>query len=127
MNNNISFARQHGYVETIFGRRRYLKDINSRNSLLRSHAERNAVNAPIQGSAADIIKKAMINIYREFESLKLKSRMILQVHDELIFDVHKSEKEIVEKIVKTKMETAYETSVPLKVDAGFGENWLEAH
>jgi len=127
MNNNISFAREYGYVETILGRRRYLKDINSRNALLRSHAERNAVNAPIQGSAADIIKKAMINIFREFESLKLKSKMILQVHDELIFDVHKSEKEIVEKIVKTKMETAYETSVPLKVDSGFGEDWLEAH
>ena len=127
MNEQIAFARDHGYVETILGRRRYLKDINSRNALLRSHAERNAVNAPIQGSAADIIKKAMIDIFTEFDALKIKSKMILQVHDELIFDVHSSEKEIVSKIVKTKMENAHETSIPLKVESGFGENWLEAH
>ena len=127
MNEQVAFARNNGYVETILGRRRYLRDINSRNALLRSHAERNAINAPIQGSAADIIKKAMISIYNDFISLNLKSKMILQVHDELIFDVDVSEKEIVEKIVKTKMETAYETKIPLKVDAGFGENWLQAH
>ena len=127
MNNQIAFARENGYVETILGRRRYLKDINSRNALLRSHAERNAVNAPIQGSAADIIKKAMINIFREFDALKVKSKMILQVHDELIFDVHKSEKEMVAKIVKTKMENAYKMNIPLKVESGFGEDWLQAH
>jgi DNA polymerase-1 len=127
MNEQVAFARNNGYVETILGRRRYLRDINSRNALLRSHAERNAINAPIQGSAADIIKKAMISIYNDFISLKLKSKMILQVHDELIFDVDISEKEIVAKIVKTKMETAYETKIPLKVDSGFGENWLQAH
>ena len=127
MNEQVAFARNNGYVETILGRRRYLRDINSRNALLRSHAERNAINAPIQGSAADIIKKAMISIYNDFISLKLKSKMILQVHDELIFDVDISEKEIVAKIVKTKMESAYETKIPLKVEAGFGENWLQAH
>ena len=127
MNEQVAFARNNGYVETILGRRRYLRDINSRNALLRSHAERNAINAPIQGSAADIIKKAMISIYNDFISLNLKSKMILQVHDELIFDVDISEKEIVAKIVKTKMESAYETKIPLKVEAGFGENWLQAH
>ena len=127
MNEQVAFARNNGYVETILGRRRYLRDINSRNALLRSHAERNAINAPIQGSAADIIKKAMISIYNDFISLKLKSKMILQVHDELIFDVDIREKEIVAKIVKTKMESAYETKIPLKVEAGFGENWLQAH
>ena len=127
MNDQISFARNHGYVETILGRKRHLKDINSRNALLRSHAERNAVNAPIQGSAADLIKKAMIEIHNEFDSLKIKSKMILQVHDELIFDVLPSEKDIVKMIVKTKMEKVYDTSIPLKVEFGFGENWLEAH
>ena len=127
MNNQISFARNHGYVETILGRKRHLKDINSRNALLRSHAERNAINAPIQGSAADLIKKAMIEIHNEFDSLKIKSKMILQVHDELIFDVLPSEKDIVKMIVKTKMEKVYDTSIPLKVEFGFGKNWLEAH
>ncbi len=127
MNNQIALARDNGYVETILGRRRYLKDINSRNALLRSHAERNAINAPIQGSAADIIKKAMIDIYKEFDALKLQSKMILQVHDELIFDVHRSEKEIVKKIVKIKMENSHKTNIPLKVELGFGENWLQAH
>ena len=127
MNDQISFARNHGYVETILGRKRHLKDINSRNALLRSHAERNAINAPIQGSAADLIKKAMIEIHNEFDSLKIKSKMILQVHDELIFDVLPSEKDIVKMIVKTKMEKVYDTSIPLKVEFGFGENWLEAH
>ena len=127
MNHQVTFARENGYVETILGRRRYLKDINSRNALLRSHAERNAINAPIQGSAADIIKKAMIDIFKDFDSLRIKSKMILQVHDELIFDVNKEEKEIVEKIVKTKMENAYKTNIPLKVESGFGDNWLQAH
>ncbi|MBH76495.1 MAG: DNA polymerase I [Flavobacteriales bacterium] len=127
MNNQISFARDHGYVKTILGRKRHLKDINSRNALLRSHAERNAINAPIQGSAADLIKKAMIEIHNEFDSLKIKSKMILQVHDELIFDVLPSEKDIVKMIVKTKMEGVYDTSIPLRVEFGFGKNWLEAH
>ena len=127
MNHQVAFARENGYVETVLGRKRYLKDINSRNALLRSHAERNAINAPIQGSAADIIKKAMINIFQEFDSLKIQSKMILQVHDELIFDVHKSEKEMVEKIVKTKMENAYKMNIPLKVESDFGDNWLQAH
>ena len=127
MSKNIAFARDYGYVQTILGRRRYLNDINSRNALLRSHAERNAVNAPIQGSAADIIKLAMIKINEELIKRKLNSKLILQVHDELIFDVVRSEKLIVKELIKENMETAYQTSVPLKVEIGEGENWLIAH
>ena len=127
IDNQISFARKKGYVQTILGRKRYLRNINSRNSFIRGHDERNAVNMPIQGSAADIIKLAMINIYEKFSANSLKSKMVLQVHDELVFDVHISEKEIVQKIVKNIMENIYNTKVPLKVEIGFGTNWLDAH
>ena len=123
----VDFARDHGYVETILGRRRYLKNINSRNAVVRSADERNAVNAPIQGSAADIIKIAMINLHKIFQEEKYKSRMLLQVHDELVFDVHKDEMESLRPLIKEKMETAYAMSIPLIVDLGEGQNWLEAH
>ena len=120
-------AREKGYVETIFHRRRYLPDINSRNATVRGYAERNAINAPIQGSAADIIKVAMINIHRRMKEEKLRSKMILQVHDELNFSVYPSEKRIMERIVLKEMENAYEMTVPLMADSGWGNNWLEAH
>ena len=120
-------AREKGYVETIFHRRRYLPDINSRNATVRGYAERNAINAPIQGSAADIIKVAMINIHRRMKEEKLRSKMILQVHDELNFSVYPSEKRIMERIVLKEMEHAYEMTVPLMADSGWGNNWLEAH
>ena len=120
-------AREKGYVETIFHRRRYLPDINSRNATVRGYAERNAINAPIQGSAADIIKVAMINIHRRMKEEKLRSKMILQVHDELNFSVYPSEKRIMERIVLKEMELAYEMTVPLMADSGWGNNWLEAH
>jgi len=123
----VDFAREHGYVETVLGRRRYLKDINSRNAIVRGGAERNAVNAPLQGSAADIIKLAMINIYARFEKENFKSKMLLQVHDELVFDAHKEELEIIKPIIEQEMENAYKLKVPLTVDMGIGENWLEAH
>jgi len=123
----IDFAKDHGYVETILGRRRYLKNINSRNAIVRSADERNAVNAPIQGSAADIIKIAMINIHRIFKKEKYKSKMLLQVHDELVFDIHKDELEILKPLIQSEMENAYKLSIPLTVDLGEGENWLEAH
>ena len=127
MSDQIDFARNNGYVETIMGRRRYLQNINSQNNMLRSSSERNAINAPIQGSAADIIKIAMININSELKKLSLKSKMLLQVHDELVFDVHKSEKDQIKDIVKTTMESAVKLKVPLKIDLEFGKNWLEAH
>ena len=127
MSDQIDFARNNGYVETIMGRRRYLQNINSQNNMLRSGAERNAINAPIQGSAADIIKIAMININSELKKQYLKSKMLLQVHDELVFDVHKSEKDQIKDIVKTTMESAVKLKVPLKIDLEFGKNWLEAH
>ncbi|KAB1160318.1 DNA polymerase I [Tenacibaculum aiptasiae] len=123
----VDFARENGYVETILGRRRYLKDINSRNGIVRSAAERNAVNAPIQGSAADVIKLAMINIHNRFEKENFKSKMLLQVHDELVFDAHKDELEIIQPIIKEEMENAFKMTVPLDVEVGLGENWLEAH
>ena len=123
----INFARENGYVETVLGRRRYLRDINSRNQIIRGAAERNAVNAPVQGSAADIIKVAMINIQKIITNSKLKSRMLVQVHDELIFEIHKSELEKMKKIVKDEMENAFTLNVPLAVDVGIGENWFEAH
>jgi DNA polymerase-1 len=123
----VDFARDHGYVETVLNRRRYLKDINSRNAVVRNAAERNAVNAPIQGSAADIIKLAMINIYKRFEKENFKSKMLLQVHDELVFDAHKDELEIIKPIIKFEMENAFKMSVPLDVEIGIGDNWLEAH
>ena len=127
MNDQISFARSNGFVETILGRRRYLKNINSQNSVVRSAAERNAINAPIQGSAADIIKIAMINIQKELSSKNLKSKMLLQVHDELVFDVFKPELNEIIELTKNQMEQAYKISVPLTVDLNYGLNWLEAH
>lgn len=123
----IEFAKEHGYVQTILGRRRYLKDINSRNAVVRGAAERNAVNAPIQGSAADIIKIAMINIHRKLVDKKVKSKMLLQVHDELVFDVHNSESEDMKLMIKEEMENAFPLNVPLIVDLGEGKNWLTAH
>ncbi len=123
----VDFARDHGYVETILGRRRYLKNINSRNAVVRSADERNAVNAPIQGSAADIIKIAMINLHKIFQEKKYKSRMLLQVHDELVFDIHKDELTSLRPLIKKEMESAYVMSIPLIVDLGEGQNWLEAH
>jgi len=131
MSSQVDFARENGYVETISGRRRYLKDINSANAIVRGGAERNAVNAPIQGSAADIIKIAMINIHKKLtadpEGLGWKSKMLLQVHDELVFDVHNSELERIQPMIKYEMENAFKMAVPLDVEIGLGKNWLEAH
>jgi DNA polymerase-1 len=127
MDRAIRQARDKGYVETMFGRRRYLPDINSRNSVVRGVAERNAINAPIQGAAADIIKKAMVAVDRAFEKENLKSKMVIQVHDELNFEVLKSEVDTVKQIVKKEMESAVLLKVPLEVDMGIGKNWLEAH
>lgn len=127
MDRSIEVAKKNGYVETIMGRRRYLLDINSANATVRGFAERNAINAPIQGSAADIIKKAMVDISKEMRSRKLVSRMLLQVHDELVFDLHHSEEEVLKGIVKDKMESAIKLSVPLLVEMEAANNWLEAH
>ena len=127
ISNQINFARENGYVETVLGRKRYLRDINSRNAIVRGAAERNAVNAPVQGSAADIIKIAMIKIDKKFHENNFKSKMLVQVHDELVFEVHKKELEQVKKIIKNEMEQAYSFSVPLKVDMDQGLNWFEAH
>ena len=127
MEKSKEVARQQGYVTTLFGRRRYLPDINSANSVVRGFAERNAINAPIQGTAADIIKVAMIHIFQRFKTEGIKSKMILQVHDELNFSVYPDEKEKVEHIVLEEMQNAYQMAVPLVADSGFGENWLEAH
>ena len=127
MNDQVNFARENGYVQTVLGRRRYLKDINSANAVVRGAAERNAVNAPIQGSAADIIKIAMINIFQKLNSNNLKTKMLLQVHDELVFDVPKTELEEVTLLIKNEMENAFKLEVPLDVEIGVGENWLEAH
>jgi DNA polymerase-1 len=120
-------ARETGYVETIMKRRRYLPDINSANAVVRGYAERNAVNAPIQGSAADIIKMAMIKVHHTMKHHHLKSKMILQVHDELVFDVHRSEIDIMKSLVKECMEHAIEINVPIEVQVEVGENWLDAH
>ena len=125
--NNIEFARQHGYVETMLGRRRYLRDINASNSVVRNFAERNAVNAPIQGSSADMIKIAMANIHNELINRDLKSKMILQVHDELVFDACLNELEILKEIVNDKMTNALPLNIPVVVELNTGENWLEAH
>lgn len=127
MDESIVFARENGYVETIMGRRRYLRDITSNNAVVRGFSERNAINAPIQGSSADMIKIAMINIFNEFEKHNLESKMILQVHDELVFDAKKSELEIVKEIIEDKMRTAIPMKVPIEVDMNTGLNWLEAH
>lgn len=123
----VDFAREHGYVATVLGRRRYLKDINSRNAIVRGAAERNAINAPIQGSAADIIKLAMLTIYDKMQQQHFKAQMLLQVHDELVFECPKSELNALKQLVKTEMEAAYSLQVPLTVDMGIGNNWLEAH
>ena len=127
MEKSKEIARQQGYVTTLFGRRRYLPDINSANSVVRGFAERNAINAPIQGTAADIIKVAMIRIFQRFKKEGIKSKMILQVHDELNFSVYPEEKEQVERIVLEEMQGAFDMKVPLVADSGFGNNWLEAH
>ncbi|RCL72666.1 MAG: DNA polymerase I [Flavobacteriales bacterium] len=127
MSEQVDFAREQGYVSTVLGRRRYLKDINSRNAIVRGAAERNAVNAPIQGSAADIIKIAMLRIYDKMREQQFKAQMLLQVHDELVFECPKSELDALTKLVKTEMENAYKLHVPLTVDIGVGHNWLEAH
>jgi DNA polymerase-1 len=127
MSEQVNFAREHGYVATVLGRRRYLRDINSRNAIVRGAAERNAVNAPIQGSAADIIKVAMLRIFDRLEAEKLKAKMLLQVHDELVFECPKNELDMLQSLVKTEMENAHKLHVPLTVDIGVGQNWLEAH
>ena len=127
MDANIAFAREHGYVKTIMNRKRRLKDINSRNSVVRGHAERNAINAPIQGSAADIIKLAMIKIQTEIDTLGLQSKMLLQVHDELVFDVLKTELPVLKKLIKETMEGVLDSTVPLVVDLDVGKSWLDAH
>ena len=127
MDASIQLAKEKGYVETIMGRKRTLRDINSANGVVRGNAERVAINAPIQGSAADLIKLAMINIQAELKKRKLKSKMLLQVHDELVFDVEKSEKQEVKDLVEEYMSKAIEMKVPLIVETGFGNNWLDAH
>jgi len=127
MSDAVEFAKENGYVETILKRRRYLRDINSANMTVRGFAERNAINAPIQGSAADLIKLAMIAIQKEIEQQGLSGKMIMQVHDELVFDVPKQEVEAFKKIILDKMTNAIKTNVPLIVEIGEGKNWLEAH
>jgi DNA polymerase-1 len=127
ISNQINFARENGYVETILGRRRYLKDINSRNPIVRGGAERNAVNAPVQGSAADIIKIAMIRISDKIKLNNFKSKMLVQVHDELIFEIYKPELQKMKELIKKEMESVFTLNVPLTVDVGMGENWHEAH
>ncbi|MEM9937158.1 MAG: DNA polymerase, partial [Bacteroidota bacterium] len=127
MDESITSAKKTGYSETYFGRRRYLADINSRNGTIRANAERNAINSPIQGTAADIIKLAMIAIHKEMAAKKLKSRMVLQVHDELVFDVHKPELETVEELVRRNMLGVVDMEVPMEVEVGTGHTWLAAH
>jgi DNA polymerase-1 len=127
MDEQVNFARETGYVKTVMGRKRYLRDITSANAVVRGYAERNAINAPIQGSAADMIKIAMINIQNDLRKLNLKSKMILQVHDELVFDVYKDELSIIQPIIENRMKTAMDLGIPLEVGIGLGENWLAAH
>jgi DNA polymerase-1 len=127
IDDQVEFAREHGYVKTVMGRRRYLKDINARNHVVKNAAERNAVNAPVQGSAADIIKVAMINIHKALIEGGFKSKMLLQVHDELVFDAHKDELDELQPLIKNHMENAFKIDVPLDVEIGIGQNWLEAH
>ncbi len=127
MSEQVDFARENGYVQTVLGRRRYLNAINGSNAIVRGAAERNAVNAPIQGSAADIIKIAMINIHKKLSEGNYKSKMLLQVHDELVFDIYKPELKELQQVIKAEMENAYQLSVPLVVELGVGDNWLEAH
>ena len=127
MNDTIQLAREHGYVQTVTGRRRYIRDIRSANATIRNAAERNAINAPIQGTAADMIKIAMVQIHRELEKRRLKTRMLLQVHDELVFDVYRPEQSEVLPVIEEKMKTAIALEVPIVVELGTGRNWLEAH
>jgi DNA polymerase-1 len=127
MDDTIAFAKEHGYVKTLLGRRRYVPDIHSNNATVRGFAERNAINAPIQGTAADMIKIAMIEIHSALKEANLKSKMILQVHDELVFDVLHSEMDKVKSIALEKMQKAMKLEVPLVAEYGVGENWLEAH
>jgi DNA polymerase-1 len=127
MDNAISLAKEKGYAETMKGRKRKLADINSANHTVRGFAERNAINTPIQGTAADMIKIAMNRVQHEFKKQNFKSRMTLQVHDELVFDAHKDEIETIKPIIENCMKNALELSVPIKVEIGVGKNWLEAH
>jgi DNA polymerase-1 len=127
MDGAVAKARENGYVETIMQRRRYLADINSANAIVRGFAERNAVNAPIQGSAADVIKLAMIRVHKAMNAIPMKSKMLLQVHDELVFDVHESEIDAMKELVKREMEAAVQLVVPMEVEIEVGENWLDAH
>jgi DNA polymerase-1 len=127
MDATIAGAREHGYVTTHLGRRRWLRDITSRNATSRQAAERNAINTPIQGTAADLIKLAMVRIQHEIETRRLRARMVLQVHDELVFDVPRDEIEVVRTLVTDAMRNALDLGVPLDVETGVGENWLEAH
>jgi DNA polymerase-1 len=127
MDSSIAQAKEKGYVETVLGRRRYLRDINSNNATVRGFAERNAINAPIQGSAADMIKLAMIHLNKAMTEMNLKSKMLLQVHDELVFDVYLPELETMKTLVADKMKYALPLSVPVEVEIGTGKNWLEAH
>jgi DNA polymerase-1 len=127
MDDTIAFARANGYVETIMKRRRYIRDITSGNAVVRGFAERNAINAPIQGSAADMIKIAMISIFNELQKRGLRTKMILQVHDELVFDTPKDEVDIIMPLIRGKMTTAIPMRVPIEVDMKTGDNWLDAH
>ena len=127
MDDTIEFARKNGYVQTMLGRRRYLKDILSGNAVVRGFAERNAINAPVQGSAADMIKVAMIAIHHDLQQKNLRSKMILQVHDELIFDANLEEIESLREIVRSRMQNALPMNIPVVVEMGEGRNWLEAH
>jgi DNA polymerase-1 len=127
MDKMVSVARELGYVETIRKRRRYLPDINSANAIVRGYAERNAVNAPIQGSAADIIKLAMIAVDKAMQEQGVQSKLLLQVHDELVFDVHHSEQEIMQELVRNAMENAINLAVPMEVEMKIADNWLDAH
>ena len=123
----VNKAKENNFAATLLGRKRYLRDINSANRTLRQFAERNAINMPIQGTAADLVKIAMIDIFAELKKRNLQSKMVLQVHDELVFDVHKNELEEMQALIIDKMQNAMKLSVPLKVEAGIGDNWLEAH
>ncbi|MBP6643706.1 MAG: DNA polymerase I, partial [Flavobacteriales bacterium] len=127
MDEMIGFCRTNGYIKTRMGRRRYLPDMTSGNNTVRAQAERIAINAPMQGSAADIIKVAMVDIHSRMRSQGLKSRLLLQVHDELVLDAHNDEAEALKAMVKERMESAYALDVPLVVDISLGKNWLEAH
>jgi DNA polymerase-1 len=127
MDDSVEKAKEKGYAETLLGRRRFLRNINSNNRVVRQFEERVAINMPIQGSAADMIKIAMINIHNELKKSKLKSKMVLQVHDELLFDANKNEVDEIKKIVRERMEKSLPLKVPVVVDIGTGDNWLDAH